>query len=135
MATSMTRARRWHCAFRLILTTACGFALWAYFAAPSRAAGPIASDPIAAHIAAGEFAPALKLAQQLADRDERDAWLARIAQAQYSVGARKASLSTASAMSDDRARSTALKQLAPPRGALGGAQADFDSLIELITST
>lgn len=86
-----------------------------------------------AYLAAGEFAPALKLANAAADAQQKDAWLAQISQAQASAGAYRAAQFTASEIADDRNRSTALKYSS--RGARGGAQADFDSLIELMTST
>jgi hypothetical protein len=92
---------------------------------------------IAAYAAAGEFAPALELARQLPTLEERDRWLAQIAQAQAGAGARDASLRTAGEITGDLARAAALSQIAAqPIGAQGGASfADFDSLIDLITTT
>ena len=92
---------------------------------------------IQAHLDAGEFAPALALARGAATREDRDAGLARIAAAQARAGARNAALQTAAEISDDQARSDAVAQIAaqPLGGQGGGVQADFDSLIDLITST
>lgn len=92
---------------------------------------------IRAQIAAGEFAPALAEARRAATPERRDFWLAQIAAAQAQAGIRDASLQTASQISDDRTRSQTLSDIAAkPAGAHGGAaMADFDSLIELITST
>jgi hypothetical protein len=91
-----------------------------------------------AHLTAGEFAPALVLAQQIPDPARRDQALARIAQAQARGGIRRAALDTAGSMSDDRLRTSVLDTMAgngsgPARG--GGSMADFDTLIDLITST
>ena len=46
---------------------------------------------IQAHIQAGEFAPAVAMARQVADPAARDAWLGQIAAAQAGAGARDAS--------------------------------------------
>lgn len=111
---------------------------------------------IAAHLKAGEFGPARAAAEVLpaAGRDEA---LASIAAAQSRAGARDASFMTAHDIRSDVARRDTFQQIrssgpsgsnggvtggfggtaiAPggiPRG--GGVQADFDSLIELITTT
>jgi hypothetical protein len=86
---------------------------------------------------AGEFAPAIAAAERIAVPDERDAILAQIALAQAQAGARDASLNTAGGIADDRFRAQALADVgAVPLGGRGGAaMADFDSLIELITTT
>lgn len=107
-------------------------------ALPVRAVEPeTPQSQIAAFSAAGEFAPAIQLARQLPTLEERDRWLAQIAQAQGGGGAREAALRTASEITGDQARAGALSQIAAqPIGALGGAAlADFDTLIDLITST
>ncbi|MBI2824025.1 MAG: DUF1598 domain-containing protein [Planctomycetia bacterium] len=93
------------------------------------------AEQIRQHVAAGEFGPALALAQQAAPGD-RDAVLATIAKAQAGVGARSASYNTLAGMSDGRTRSRALDEMAamPARGAMGGG-ANFGPLIALITNT
>lgn len=107
----------------------------------ARPTGALAAQPpealIQGHLDAGEFAPAIAAARALADPQSRDAWLGRIAAAQAGAGARGASLRSLSEIDDDRARALAVRDLArQPLGARGGgAEADFDSLIELITST
>ena len=110
-------------------------------AATSSAADP-ASD-LEAHLAAGEFAPARALASA-SDGDVRDAMLAKIAAAQVAAGARIAAAETTFDIASDSMRNAAWSQIANARfspGATapgargGGAQADFDPLIELITST
>ncbi len=95
---------------------------------------------INAHLNAGEFGPALALANNLANPAQRDMALAAVARAQAAGGAQNAALGTAGSMSDDRLRTAALDGIgAQPVGAWmgrgGGSQADFDTLIDLITST
>ncbi len=94
---------------------------------------------IAAHLAFGEFGPARALAGSLEAPDARDRSFAEIARTQALVGARRASVSTASGILDDSARGGVLGEIGSMPfggGARGGAAiADFDSLIELITST
>ncbi|HTN76342.1 MAG TPA: DUF1598 domain-containing protein [Pirellulaceae bacterium] len=101
------------------------------------AAEPSPDAKLVAHLAAGEFGPALAIAEQLPDVAARDRWRTDIALAQAKAGAQSAAIATLAQVSDDRYRNTALQQLRErPRGAAGGGpQADFDSLIELITST
>ena len=114
---------------------------WIQFAA--RDAALLAADPpstrdlIDAHLEAGEFGPARRLAD---GRPNRDQLLGQIAVFQARSGMRRAAVHTAASMSDDRSRSESLTQLREfphgSGGARGGAaMADFDSLIELITST
>lgn len=95
------------------------------------------SSRIEAHLAAGEFAPALALARRAASREQRDGWLRQIAVAQARAGDRRAACQTASEISEDRTRRQAFAEVAdqPLGGHGGGAAADFDSLIDLITST
>jgi len=89
---------------------------------------------IQAHVDAGEFAPAMAMARGIADPARQNAWLARIAAAQARAGARPSAFRSLAEISDDRARGAAVDRVAAqPLG--GGANADFDSLIDLITST
>lgn len=95
---------------------------------------------INAHLDAGEFGPALALANNVPDPAQRDRMLAAVARAQAAGGAQNAALGTAGSMSDDRLRTAAFDQIAgqPVGGWVGrggGAQADFDTLIDLITTT
>ncbi len=120
---------------RRLLVAAIGFcaAAWTLSSA--------AADPkdalIRAQIAAGEFAPAVALAQQAVDPQQRDAWLAEIAVAQAQLGARDASFRSAAEIGDDRARAETLSTAAavPLGGQGGGNEPDFESLIELIKTT
>ena len=118
------------------------FAFTGWLAPPLSAADP--AKVLQAQLEAGEFAPAIGMAQQAANPQQRDAWLAQIATAQARSGERRASLATASEIDGDLLRSDTLRQMSEPspragtrnggnRG--GGPQADFDSLIDLITST
>ncbi len=95
------------------------------------------AETISAHLSAGEFGPALRLAQGLENAQQRDQWLGQIATAQAQLGARDASLSTLLDVQSDLARSALAREMGGrPIGAGGGAAlADFDTLIELITTT
>ena len=98
---------------------------------------------IRGHLDAGEFAPALALANAMPQPEARDPMLAAIAQAQARGGARNAALATLNAVQDDRLRTYALDQMSGAAGgpasaagrAGGAAMADFDTLIDLITTT
>ncbi len=130
-------SKRLACRGRLAPAVLVGFFVAAcVLAVPVEAQNP---DPAAirAQIAAGEFAPALAAVQGIANPQARDGLLAEIAQAQAQAGLQDQSLHTAGTIGDDRARAQALQQMAAvPVGGQGGAgQADFDSLIDLITST
>ena len=106
-----------------------------HLALAAEAASP---QHFAQQLEAGEFAPALAAAKGLDDAPQRDAWLAQVASAQAQAGQRDAAFSTLSSLSDDRRRTAAIettRQIVPSRGAAGGSQADFESLIDLITST
>jgi hypothetical protein len=105
-------------------------------------AAQVAADPdarIRQHLDAGEFAPAIALARGLPAGPQRNQMLAAVARAQANAGAPNAALATLHGVTDDRTRSYALDQMAgrpAEGGARGGAtQADFDTLIDLITST
>ncbi len=92
-----------------------------------------------AQLAAGEFAPAVRSALDNPERAARDTLLARVAYQQSNVGATQQAIRTATEIQDDLLRSESLhRSRARPldrREAAGGTQADFDSLINLITST
>lgn len=95
---------------------------------------------INAHLNAGEFGPALALANNMPDPAQRDRMLALVARAQAAGGAQNAALGTAGSMSDDRLRTAAFDQISGQpiggwMGRGGASQADFDTLIDLITTT
>jgi hypothetical protein len=92
------------------------------------------------HLAAGEFAPARRLALEAPTAAQRDQGLREVALAQLSSGAFRASLETAAEIGSDSVRGDAFSHIrsrgmASPHLRGGGPQADFDSLIELITTT
>lgn len=128
--------RRSSAALLIVPALILGTLLRAGFSADQSASASLKTS-IQEHLAAGEFAPAVRLAHQAPTPQQRDAWLAEIATAQAQAGAANASLASTSEISDDRVRAEALSQIAsyPPGGQGGGAMADFDSLIELITTT
>ncbi len=86
-------------------------------------------------IASGEFAPAIALAQQLPEPKQQQIALRQIALAQAAAGDDRAGRDTAYQVESDIARMSLLQELRRAPGSAGGLQADFDSLINLITST
>ena len=106
---------------------------------PAACGGDTAAQ-IRQRLDAGEFGPAIALAQTVEDAALRDKLLRDIAVAQFSAGARQGSLDTAYEISSDIVRKETFDGITVGRGAQrgargGAAMADFDSLIELITST
>ncbi|MCU0880112.1 MAG: DUF1598 domain-containing protein [Pirellulaceae bacterium] len=102
---------------------------------PARGADPAQID---AHLAAGEFGPALAAATALPEAAARDALLGKIAAAQAAAGARAGSLATTAEIGSDLARERALDQMFGPTGGAargGGSMADFTQLIDLIETT
>lgn len=98
------------------------------------------NEQVQAHLAAGEFGPARNAALGVSDQRARDRMLGEIATAQARAGAQNGSLATATDIGSDLARSGALQQVRDAAGSRwfgrgGGVQADFDPLIDLITST
>jgi hypothetical protein len=115
----------------------------ALIAAPQVFAGDPTTD-VAARLAAGEFGPAIEAANTAKEPAVRDNLLANIAAKQGKTGARQAALETAAVISSDLARKATLTSMAASNGPNakntagargGGSMADFDSLIELITTT
>jgi len=127
-----------------------GLAALAYAARLSAAtlpAPPTESGGLNDRLAAGEFTAAIQHAANL-DPVVRDAALEEIAAAQARAGGSSAAAATIASMRDDRLRSRSLELLGyvngndrsgnemPSGTALGGgAQPDFDTLIDLITNT
>ena len=115
---------------------------WSAFFTPITTA-QVAGNPqgqVQAHLAAGEFGPARNAALGVSDARVRDRLLGDIAAAQMRAGAQQGSLATATDIGSDLTRSGALQQVRSAAGSRwfgrgGGVQADFDPLIELITST
>jgi len=86
-------------------------------------------------VASGEFAPAMAVAQKIPDPAQQQAALRQIALAQAAAGDNRAGRDTAYQVESDVARVELLRELRRAPGSAGGVQADFDSLINLITST
>ncbi len=125
------------------------FILWSMAFAVAAAGADEIRDRVDAHLAVGEFATALRVAEG-ADAVARDALMQRIAAAQNRAGARRGADRTLHRIADDRVRSNALDHLLAQRfrggggsgvvgndaaGRGGNAAADFDALIELIQTT
>jgi len=103
--------------------------------ADAASTGPLAL--VTEYVEAGEFAPAIALANDQADARLRDQMLSHVARAQAGAGAHRDSLSTAGQIRDDLLRSDTLRQASSERGGArgGGVEPDFDSLIDLIIET
>ena len=86
---------------------------------------------VLAHVRAGEFGPALALANQAGAADVRDRLLATIARGQAGAGAPQAALATL----DSAVREISQQPLSAGAQRGGGTQADFTQLIDLITRT
>ncbi|MDA7978301.1 MAG: DUF1598 domain-containing protein [Pirellulales bacterium] len=135
--------------FRSKLSVAILAALGVALAFPAVSLG-MDEDAFQAHLRAGEFAPAMAMANA-AEPAFRDAMLSKIAEAQAAAGMRKQSLTTLAEVSNDLSRAHSFAEiLAQPLGtqpadrstrgsrsggAAGGNQANFGDLINLITST
>jgi hypothetical protein len=119
---------------------ACGFA--AVLACAPIARAQNAEQAVGNHLQAGEFGPAVALAQQQ-QGPVRDRLMGQIANAQARAGMRQAAFDTVGGIGNSRAFGQTLQGIsgqgigdpfgAAPRGGLG--QPDFDSLIDLITNT
>jgi len=116
--------------------------LFAFLASVSIPATAFAQAPAAGqiqtHIDAGQFPQAVALAQGIVDPAERDRLLGTIATAQAKSGATSGAMQTLSSIEDDRVRSYSLHDIAgtplqQARG--GGAQPDFQSLVDMVTTT
>jgi len=145
----MIAARRFAPAFRLAIVLSCysaGASLVLGTLTPAAAAEPAGWSDYAQ---AGEFAPALAAVERL-PRAERDPALREIAALQKQAGAQEAALATLAAIRDDAYRGDVLAQMygggigpasdLRPSGSTragfgGGVQPDFDSLIELMSTT
>lgn len=119
--------------------------LWSHLAAiaavawPQTAAWaePPADQVFQEQLASGEFAPALEAARGLPDVQKRDAWLVQLSEAQARAGG-SAAFSTLAQVADDRTRSMAAqsaREIVQSNPQRGGAQADFTTLMDLITNT
>lgn len=112
-----------------------GFSLWRESELARAAELENKAATIEQLVASGEFAPAIAVAQKLADPAQQQAALRQIALAQADAGDSRAGRGTAYQVESDVARLELLRELRRAPGAAGGVKADFDSLINLITST
>lgn len=89
------------------------------------------------HLAAGRFPEAVKVAREASDRKQHDAMLAATALGQLQTGQRDAAFQLATEIYDAPTQQSVKKYMERRlQGPLrGGAQPDFESLIELITAT
>ncbi len=100
--------------------------------------GNSTEDQFNRFLSAGEFAPARAIINRMTDRQSRDRLYARLASAQAASGSAAASLSSLNSIRSDLVRGQAVSTIAasrPVENRGGAAMADFDSLIELISTT
>jgi hypothetical protein len=115
-------------------------AILARFGAEDLLAGdPQPSSLLKQQLDSGEFSAALDTARSAPNSADRNAMLAQIAETQSAFGNRTAALQTISQMDDDRVVTDTLSAVrsgsSKSHGGFGGSEADFDPLIDLITST
>ncbi|MAT14346.1 MAG: hypothetical protein CMJ46_03655 [Planctomyces sp.] len=102
---------------------------------------PVASlqNQIDAHLAVGEFAPALKLAEQAPAPAEKAKLVTQVAMAQAKSGEPKAAMASVGRIpaldSRQEATESVVRETREQTQAGGGAQADFSSLINLIQTS
>lgn len=138
--------------FACALLASLSFVAWQAPISPVACANEPIPSNIQAHLEAGEFGVAQRIANQLPPAN-RDIALASIAQAQGKLGSKKAAAAVLAQIQQVPIRQETAKQLhqssqaslqnslgsVPQTSSSGGAGgqpvADFDSLIELITST
>ena len=99
------------------------------------AADVFSAEQFKAQLAAGEFAPASAMARQVQNPRERNALLVELAQAQAAVGGPALAVTTLASVESDVTRNDAVKRVRQAAPARGGAVADFNTLIDLITTT
>jgi hypothetical protein len=121
----------------------CGLALLGLLLSSAVAVAQNAEQAVGNHLAAGEFGPARALAQQQQGA-ARDRLMGQIANAQARAGMRQAAFDTAGGIVNNRAFGQTVQGISgqgigDPFGGAGGSGGagapDFDTLIELITST
>lgn len=104
--------------------------------AVTRPAGDDDNQIIDAHLAAGEFGPAVDAALSSSNVTVKSERLARIAAAQRKMGEFQAAEATARRIPEEAPRARARGQNIQERTAVGGGTAaDFTELIDLVTST
>ncbi len=96
---------------------------------------PVAGrDLVAAQLAAGEFGPAIDTATSVADPAERSALLQLVADAQSDAGEHASAGGTIRRIPIDEQRNQAHARRAAKQTLAGGSGADYDELIEHITT-
>ncbi|MEZ6048119.1 MAG: DUF1598 domain-containing protein [Planctomycetaceae bacterium] len=96
-------------------------------------------DQVDAHLAVGEFAPAMQLAEQAANPAEKTKLIQQVAMAQARSGDAKAAMTSVRRIPLPDARESSTEEISrearAQTQAAGGAQADFSSLINLIQTS
>ena len=91
-------------------------------------------EHVAQQLAAGEFGPAIDTAMSLSDQAERSTLLKMVAEAQSNAGEHKSAAKTVRRIPIDDVRNAAHARQAEKETLAGGSGADYDQLIELITT-
>ena len=91
-----------------------------------------AGEAIAAHLAAGEFGPALDVAQATEDPAERTRLIEQVVTAQVQAGEFQAARTAARRIPEPRQRVAQRGRIAGQQSLAGGAGANFQDLIDLI---
>ena len=105
----------------------------AFGQAPQHAAGDAnASESVKAHLSAGEYVAALRIAESVADAKERAQLIKMIVEAQVKTGAFDAALNTIRQMPGGAQQARAFEERAAARSMEGGSMADFSELMDLI---
>ena len=90
------------------------------------------TSDIQAHLDAGEFGPAIELANQTADKTKRQDMMKRIAMAQIQAGEFQGALMSVRQADDSSSDSSDNTDAAADPSLAGGSQADFSELMQLI---
>lgn len=91
-------------------------------------------EQVAGHLEFGEFARATEVARQAGDEIDQSALLGLVANAQMKIGDFGAALGSIRTMPDYQERQIARTEFGKQQALAGGAQADFQPLIDLIMS-
>lgn len=109
-----------------------GLCVLALVCRQAAAEAPNIQAKVAAHLAAGEFGPAIDAAQSQTDPAARDQLMQQVVAAQLQSGDFAGALAATRQISDRMARGQQRSQIAENKAQAGGFGADFDALIELI---
>ena len=117
---------------RMILGLGCVVVMSGLIRAADQPAGADAANRVAAHLAAGEFGPALEVAKKVADPAQQGALVQSVAAAQQAAGEPVTAAATLSRIARTAPNSGGGGLSGRGGFAGGGSQADFQTLINMI---